>query len=429
MSPSFSTLNEWLGYIAQSHPNEIELGLDRVRTVYENMALGRPESQLVIVAGTNGKGSTIALIEAGLISLGYSVGSYTSPHILRYNERVRLDGRDVEDALLISAFEHVERARGDVPLTYFEFGTLAAIQLLFQANLDVVLLEVGLGGRLDAVNIIDGDMSIITSIDIDHVDWLGSDLEVIGAEKAGIMRPKQRCLTGEDLPDSVYLKAAELDCQVLRCHSAFSVSNGCLSLSGGDGNVKRFDSFPNLALPDNNVLLALQATFLLSGASGFDYQKVSAAYCQASIPGRLEHVLPDKALYLDVGHNPHAAQFLANFIAQKHAEGMYVEVVYSALADKDISGVVSTLAPHVDRWLLAPLEVDRALDLNDLVARVRAYAKNVLSFQSTNEAMAQACGNLSAEKFVEPNGQPKLVLVFGSFFMIEAAKRYIEAYE
>lgn len=429
MSISFSTLNEWLDYIAQSHPSEIELGLDRVRAVYQKMALDRPESKVVIVAGTNGKGSTIALIEAGLSSLGYAVGSYTSPHILHYNERVRLNGRDVKDAQLISAFEQIERARGDIALTYFEFGTLAAIQLLFQANLDVILLEVGLGGRLDAVNIIDADMSIITSIDVDHTDWLGNDVEMIGAEKAGVMRNGQLCLTGENLPNSVYLNAEELSCHLLRCHSDFSIENGILSLKCEDDSVNQFDGFPGLALPVNNILLALQATLLLVGPENFDYQKVKSGYSRASIPGRLERVCPERDIYLDVGHNPHAAQFLAGFVKQKRAEGMYIEVVYSALADKDVSGVVSALAPYIDRWLVAPLKVDRALELSELLAKVRMHAKNVLSFENTNKALAQACGDFSAERFIEPSGQPKLVLVFGSFFMIEAAKRYIEAYE
>ena len=215
-------LQQWLAYIERQHPRTIELGLERVREVATRLGLERPAAQVVSVAGTNGKGSTVAFIEAIARAGGWKVGAYTSPHLLRYNERVRIDGREASDEALAGAFAAVEAARGSTPLTYFEFGTLAALWLFQRAGLDLAVLEVGLGGRLDAVNLVDADVAVITTVDIDHTDWLGSDRESIGAEKAGIARPWKPLVLGEvDSPSSVLRHAYAIGANALRLGSDF----------------------------------------------------------------------------------------------------------------------------------------------------------------------------------------------------------------
>ncbi|WP_026010535.1 Mur ligase family protein, partial [Pseudoxanthomonas sp. GW2] len=222
MSSTSRTLAEWLAYIETRHPRSIELGLERVREVAARLGLQRPAAQVVTVAGTNGKGSTVAFIEAIARADGWKVGAYSSPHLLRYNERVRIDGAEAADDELAAAFAAVEAARGDTPLTYFEYGTLAALWLFQQAGLDLAVLEVGLGGRLDAVNIVDPDVAVITTVDVDHVDWLGSDREAIGQEKAGIARAWKPLVLGEiDPPSSVLRHAYAIGANAIRAGSDY----------------------------------------------------------------------------------------------------------------------------------------------------------------------------------------------------------------
>ncbi|MCC4593448.1 bifunctional folylpolyglutamate synthase/dihydrofolate synthase, partial [Xanthomonas campestris pv. cannae] len=219
---SMNTLPEWLAYIERQHPQDIAMGLERVRAVAARMRLTKPAKHVITVGGTNGKGSTVAFVEAIARAAGWRVGSYTSPHLLRYNERVRIDGEEASDADLVTAFAAVEAARGDTALTYFEYGTLAALWLFQQAKLDLAVLEVGLGGRLDAVNLVDADVAVITTVDIDHTDWLGNDREAIGAEKAGIARPWKPLVLGEiDPPSSVLRRAYAIGANALRAGSDF----------------------------------------------------------------------------------------------------------------------------------------------------------------------------------------------------------------
>ncbi|WP_430543297.1 Mur ligase family protein, partial [Xanthomonas sacchari] len=217
-----NTLPEWLAYIERQHPQDIAMGLERVRSVAARMHLTKPAKHVITVGGTNGKGSTVAFVEAIARAAGWRVGSYTSPHLLRYNERVRIDGDEASDAELVTAFAAVEAARGDTALTYFEYGTLAALWLFQQAKLELAVLEVGLGGRLDAVNLVDADVAVITTVDIDHTDWLGTDREAIGAEKAGIARPWKPLVLGEiDPPSSVLRRAYAIGANALRAGSDF----------------------------------------------------------------------------------------------------------------------------------------------------------------------------------------------------------------
>lgn len=432
-------LSEWLDYISHIHSSEIELGLDRVKAVFNQLKLNPYTAKIVLVAGTNGKGSTVAMMEASLKALGYRVGAYTSPHILTYNERVRLNGSNVIDSALVKAFDNVEKARQEIPLTYFEYGTLAAFDVLFSSDLDVILLEIGLGGRLDAVNIIEPDISIITSVSIDHSDWLGDTVEQIGTEKAGILRENSLFIGGESLPQSVLSKALALSCTTLLCRNEFDVkqsaSGKSINLSVGF-ETQSFNGFPVIALPDNNVLISVQAVACLVGMletdkviNQQDYKLIVDTIDLLKLPGRLEKIeLPiGLDLYIDVGHNPHAAEFLKEFLLKQASSKKKVQIVYSSLVDKDALGVMNILSPLVDRCILAPLDTERAMPLDDLLnCASKSGMKNVLSFTAIDLAIENA---LSYSLESAKNNETVLTLIFGSFYIVEAAKRFFETYD
>ncbi|MEE4661273.1 MAG: Mur ligase family protein, partial [Halieaceae bacterium] len=286
------SLDAWLDYLLTLHPRNIELGLERVASVAERLALLTPAPTVVTVAGTNGKGTTTTLVEALALHAGKRVGVYTSPHLLRYNERIRVNGLPVDDRQIVAAFEVIEAARGAVPLTFFEFGTLAALQVFAAQPLDVVVLEVGLGGRLDATNIVDPDIAVITSIALDHQEWLGDTREAIGAEKAGILRTGVPAIIADrDPPDSVLQRAAELQCPVERWSD-------------------RFQSPLQNGLRPENVFAALAVARRLGIHPGDAAAEVLAG---VTVPGRLQRTsLQGRPVVLDVAHNPHAAAHLAN---------------------------------------------------------------------------------------------------------------------
>jgi len=427
------TLDDWLKYISGAHPNNIDLGLTRVRAVFDNMDVQRTAKQVVVVSGTNGKGSTIALIEAGMQSLNCSVGVYTSPHITDYNERIRINGVPVSDDKIIQSFVRIEESRGQVELTYFEFGTLAALDLLLSSDLDVVVLEIGLGGRLDAVNIIDADLSIITSVALDHTDWLGDSLNKIGFEKAGILRNQTTLLAGENLPESVFQYATSLSCPVLTVGFDMGLTRDS-RLSQvylrHNGEQSKFSKPPDLRIPLNNILLAFQAVALLlerlKVSELFDYQALSKVFESSNIPGRLEKLALPQEIYLDVGHNPHAANYLKNFLEELCVGGKKIQVVYSSLEDKDVASLVSIMAPVVDSWLLAPLVNERALPLSNLETLVGDRAENVLSFESVSKAIDYALSQHNYHAGNKSSESELITLIFGSFYIIEAAKKYFE---
>lgn len=413
-------LDAWLERISLAHPSEIEMGLERIKEVWLRLVVSSKviqNSKVVTVAGTNGKGSTIAIIEAGCQSLGISVGSYTSPHIHRYNERVKINGEAVSDEVLVESFEQVEQARGEVPLTYFEFGTLSAFYILLSAGLDVVLLEVGLGGRLDAVNILDPDIAVIASVALDHTDWLGDDIEGIGIEKAGILRSGKTALFGESLPESCYVAAQKLGVEPLTYGRDFE-----LDRCSADAIRSR--------LPINNIALANQVLMELSAKpSSVD---IVAVLENLVLPGRLErYLVGDVEFYLDVAHNPHAAAHLARFAGELNVDGKTVVALYSSLKDKDIVGVVEQMAPFIDYWCIAPLlEVPRAASLNELESLVYEgltksnckpigdAGQSVVSFSSINNALKELQNR--------PANSTVTVLVFGSFYVVEATRSILK---
>ena len=413
-------LAEWLAYQQRVNVHSIELGLDRVRDVWQRMGAQRPAPRVVTVAGTNGKGSTVALLEAMLVAAGWRVGAFTSPHLLTYNERIRIDGALVDDAALIASFERIEASRGELPLTYFEFGTLAALDLFARAGVDVAVLEVGLGGRLDAVNIVDADVAVITTIDLDHMEWLGPDRDSIGREKAGIARRGRPAIIGElDPPAGLLAALAECGARVERAGTDFRTERHEYGWRWRhrDGTLMELPD-PPLAAPVQfaNAAAAIAAMHALAA----DALAPSALFAAASkglhkvrIAARLQALGGEPPIFVDVGHNPQAARALAEWLDTQPPGAIHA--VYGALADKDVAGVLAALGTRIDHWHLAGLDqaTPRGLAVRQLAAILR-------------ETLSQACFDAhpdveaalaAARRTVPPGGR---ILAFGSFFVASA---------
>jgi dihydrofolate synthase / folylpolyglutamate synthase len=420
------TLADWLAYQEHVNPHSIELGLDRVRKVWQRMGAAAPARRVITVGGTNGKGSTVALLEAMLRAAGRRVGCYTSPHLLHYNERVRIDGREAHGDELVAAFERIETARGSgadaVPLTYFEYGTLAALDMFARADLDVAILEVGLGGRLDAVNIVDADAAVITTIDMDHMDWLGNDRDSIGREKAGIARGGRPAIIGELDPPAGLLDAlAASGARVQRAGHDFRVERHAQGWRWQHRDGTAFElPDPALAAPVQYanaaaaiaVLHALDATGGLAAPIALG-QAAADGLTTVRVPARLQSLGGDPALVVDVAHNPQAARALADWLdLRRFAE---VHAVYGALADKDVAGVLAALGPRVGRWHLAGLDQasPRGMPIGALTEALRQTLP-----QAAFDAHADVPAALAAARAQARPGE--CILAFGSFFVAGA---------
>jgi dihydrofolate synthase / folylpolyglutamate synthase len=358
-----SPLAAWLDYLEHLHSQPIDLGLERVKQVAEYLDLLKPAPKVFTIAGTNGKGTTCRTLECILLAAGLRVGVYSSPHLLRYAERVRIQGQELSDAEHSRSFAQIDAGRAGISLTYFEFGTLSALQLFKQANLDVVILEVGLGGRLDATNIVDSDVAAVTSIAIDHTDWLGCDRESIGREKAGVFRAGKPAVVGEaDMPQSVADVAYNLGAQLYRRDDAWCFSQQDKNWGWQCGD----HQWAHLPLP--NVPLANAATALAvlyySGLPCSE-EAVRQGLLAASLPGRFQIVSEQPLLILDVAHNPHAARYLTDRLAQLPKQGKVFAVI-GMLSDKDIAGTLACLSEQVDEWYCAPLEEPRGATAQQL---------------------------------------------------------------
>jgi len=417
------TPDEWLSYQERVNVRSIELGLDRVRAVWQRMGAPATARHVITVGGTNGKGSTVAMLEAMLTAAGQRVGCYTSPHLLRYNERIRIEGADAADEALIASFERIEAARGEIPLTYFEFGTLAALDLFARADLDVAVLEVGLGGRLDAVNIIDADVAVVTTVDLDHMDWLGPDRDSIGAEKAGIARKGRVTVVGELDPPTGLLEALHrIGAKVERAGVDFMVDR----LAAGGWQWRHQDGTA-LALPDPMLvapvqyanaaaaIAALHALQLKDGAlaSGDLAGAAAMGLRAAHVAARLQSLGGDPMLVVDVGHNPQAARALAEWLDAN--PGGRVHAVYGALADKDVAGVIRALGSRIDHWHLAGLEQDTPRGLPAAVLAEQLTLAFPRARYDSHPSVAKA---LAAARASAQSGER--VLAFGSFFVAAA---------
>ena len=409
------SLAQWLDYQQQIHPKSIDMGLERVGAVARALGLGKPARHVITVAGTNGKGSTVAFVEAIARAAGLRVAAYTSPHLLRYNERLRIDGVDATDAAFIAAFERIDAARGPIPLTYFEFGTLAAFLICSEQIIDVAILEVGLGGRLDATNLVDPDVAIITTVDLDHQDWLGADREAIGAEKAGILRAgKPAVLAEPDPPSSVLRRAYALGAFAIRGQADYLVDDL------GDGRWRwREPGYaidlpaPAMAAPSQRDNAAAAIAALRALDLPIDDAAIVAGVAAARAPGRLQRLGGRPETVVDVAHNPQAARQLAGWLA---ANPKPTVAVFSALADKDIAAIAAVLDPGLEAWHVGPI-VDagtRGLATDELVRRLAAVVAPGRIHAHPDLATARA----AAAAAIGPAGR---VLVFGSFHTVADA--------
>ncbi|MGE4407322.1 bifunctional tetrahydrofolate synthase/dihydrofolate synthase [Pseudomonas sp.] len=416
------SLADWLAYLEQLHPTAIDMGLERAREVASRLGLTRPAPQVVTVTGTNGKGSTCAFIASLMSRQGLRVGTYNSPHLLRYNERVQLAGCEASDSQLCEAFAAVEAARGEVSLTYFEMGTLAAFWLFEQARLDAVVLEVGLGGRLDAVNLVDADLAVVTNIGLDHADWLGDNRESVAYEKAGILRAGKPALCGDlEVPASLLEQAEALRAPLLLRGRDFdlAIDPEAWHWRGVDpaGESLELHGLPLLSLPMENAALALQAYALLG--LPWDCASVAEALLQTRVSGRLDRRQlagqgRDVSLLLDVGHNPHAASYLAQRL-QPLAGRRFA--VFGLLADKDLGGIVAALQAYINDWAVAPLPTPRTRSSAQLAETLLERGASVSEYASVAQALAAQCAKA---------GDADEVLVFGSFYCVAEALAWLQ---
>lgn len=409
-------LDSWLAYIEQQHPQSIALGLERVERVRDAMGLA-PAVPVITVAGTNGKGSTCAMLEAVLTAAGYRVGLYSSPHLLRYNERVRIAGREADDAALIAAFARVEGARtertGVIQLTYFEFGTLAAVDLFLRSAVDVLVLEVGMGGRLDAVNVFDTDCAIVTSISLDHMDYLGATREAIGHEKAGIFRAGKPAVLADPAPPlSVLTYAQSIGARLLRVGHEFGYeTEGDQWLFRGPAGSRSGLPYPALrgAIQLLNASAAFAALDTLEPRLPVSMEHLRRGLAEVELRGRFQ-VLPGRpVLVLDVGHNPQAAAVLAENLSSL-GPCARTWAVFGMLRDKDIAGVAGTLAQRIDHWMVCTLPPPRGAQAAELALALRqAGVDAARTFETPALAYAAACSEAA---------ENDRIVAFGSFHTV-----------
>lgn len=403
MIPQSQSLADWLCYLEQIHPQVMDLGLQRVGIVADRLGLRTLPSRVVTVGGTNGKGTTCALLEAIYSAAGYRVGVYSSPHLLTYNERVRLDGLNVSDEALCRAFSAVDVARQEVSLTFFEFGTLAALWLFREAAPDLVLLEVGLGGRLDATNLVESDVAVVTTIALDHCDWLGDTREAIATEKAGIYRQEKPAISGEPEPPlTLEATAQSLGARFYQVGRDFGRREqpSCWAFHGLG---REWDGLPYPNLPLNNAVTALAVCSQLSLPLSLEAIRVGLQ--QACLAGRLQCLRAQPQLLIDVAHNPHSAHYLAQQLLRQPCSGRRLALC-GMLKDKDIKHTLAELAPLIDEWWLADLEGPRAAKASDLASELMAPSRGYSSVAAAYRAL------LSEAK------PEDMIIVFGSFYTV-----------
>ncbi len=416
-----TSLNDWLTRLESLHPKTIELGLDRVSEVAQRLGV-HFDCPVITVGGTNGKGSTCAMLESILLQGGYRVGLYTSPHLLRFNERARINGELASDEALCKNFEAVEAVRGDVSLTYFEFTTLAILKYFADASLDAVILEVGLGGRLDAVNLVDPDVAIVTSVDLDHQDYLGDTREKIGFEKAGIFRSGRAAICSDPSPpQSLIDHAAAIGADLWLFGRDFNYSGDRQQWNYG-GRQQRRSALAYPSLRGANQLLnasaALAALEVLRERLPLGAQEVRSGLVMVELPGRFQ-VLPGRpAVILDVAHNPHAAATLAQNLEQMGFHP-YTHAVFGAMADKDIAGILAHLADRIDHWYLTDLPLPRAASAQSLVAELTKAGVRVSDTAGAERSIQ--CFATPADAYAAARSRATendRIAIFGSFITV-----------
>ncbi len=417
----FDTLQQWLAWQEQLHPSEIDLGLERVANVYCQLCTSKPPHCIITVGGTNGKGSSVAMLDAILRAAGYRVGCYTSPHLLKYNERIKLDGLAVDDQTLCNTFERIDQARGETSLSYFEFGTLAALDIFNQASLDVVILEVGLGGRLDAVNIIDADVALITNIGLDHQAWLGDNLESIGFEKAGIMRAGRPVVfASANPPDSVVAHADNIGAVQYTLEQAYQYKMSHSGWRWQSANRTR-ETLPIPSLRGDfqlknaaGVLMVLES---LGAQLPVTQADIRSGLLGAQVLGRFQIISTPVRQILDVGHNPHAVEQLKINLQAIECRGR-TRAVFAMMGDKAITEVIQIIQPLIHDWYIGDLHLPRAATTAQLIPLLKAQgAGSIHQFATVEDAYQQALSDA---------GPVDQIVVFGSFFVIAAVMNEME---
>ena len=416
----FRRLSDWLAWQETLHPNAIDLGLDRLQRTLECLEWQRPACPVVTVAGTNGKGSCVALTARILGEAGYRIGTFTSPHLLRYNERIHIDGVEVSDETLMAAFERIDAARGADTLTFFEFNAAAALLVFAEAQPDAIVLEVGMGGRLDAVNVVDADVALVSSIDLDHCDWLGHDRETIGREKAGIFRAGRPAIFGaRDMPASIRETADRIGANLQQLGRDFDwVRSGERWSWRGHSGEQRDLPAPALhgEIQYDNAAAVLAALGALEPRVRVPRSAIERGLQTVTLPGRFQVVQQGGPRpiewILDVAHNPAAARTLAAQLAARKGKGSTIAVC-GVLSDKAVEGIASELRTSFDRWIIVGLQGARALPPDELAGRVRNVGANVEAVATDVVAGCQA-----AEALAQPGDR---IVVFGSFLTVGPA--------
>ena len=414
MKRRFETVNEWLDWQQTVHPLNIDFKLERILSVYQKLNISSIAKKVITVAGTNGKGSTVSFLESILSKMNYNVGTFTSPHILKYNERIKINQKEIDDESLLDVFELIDKKRGSTTLTYFEFATLSAFYLFSKSNLDVAVLEVGLGGRLDATNIIDSDISIITSIGIDHTEFLGSTIDSIALEKAGVMRPFKKSIFAQDKPPAALFQYAKNNSVNLLVHNNdYSVTRNAKTWSIKSKNIA-IENIPNLKMiGDYQYNYAAASTIALAEILPdciFDEKQIKKALCNTQISGRFQYLKKSPDIILDVAHNEDAAKSLArniNKIGYKK-----IIAVLGILADKDVYSIVEPFSSLINHWHIGTIDNERGMNSDEIKYRINSLFKNSLSI-STYSSISSAF--ISA---INSQDQDTLILAYGSFYTV-----------
>ncbi len=419
MTQKFNNIDEWLQWQQTIHPLNIDFKLERILSVYRKLNISKIANKIITVAGTNGKGSTVSFLESVLTRKKYRVGTFTSPHILRYNERIKINGVEIDDNSLIEVFEMIDEKRGDTTLTYFEFATLSAFYLFSKSNLDVAVLEVGLGGRLDATNIVDSDISIITSIGIDHTEFLGNTIDSIALEKAGVMRSFKKCIFAQDRPPAALLKYAQNKSVNLLIHNNdYTVTK---NIHGWNLNYKKLNinDIPNLKMIGD-----FQYNYAAASVLALDevlpecldnHNDIKKALSCTEISGRFQYLSRSPDIVLDVAHNEDAAKSLATNI--KNIGHKNLNVVLGVLADKDVYSIVEPFSSLVNHWYIGTINSERGMNSDEIKYRINSIYKNKLSmttYSSVTDAFNIAKDNQSYDS---------LLLVYGSFYTVAEAMK------
>tara|TARA_Y100000768_G_scaffold320711_1_gene256566 strand:- start:19575 stop:20870 length:1296 start_codon:yes stop_codon:yes gene_type:complete len=414
MKRRFDTVDEWLEWQQTVHPLNIDFKLERILSVYNKLDISKIAKKVITVAGTNGKGSTVSFLESILKNNNYKVGAFTSPHILKYNERIKINGREIDDESLLNAFELIDNKRGDVTLTYFEFATLSAFYIFSQLNLDVAILEVGLGGRLDATNIIDSDVSIITSIGIDHTEFLGNTIDSIALEKAGVMRPFKKSIFAQNKPPSALFKYAKNKSVTLLIHNNdYIVSRYCDNWSLSSKNIS-INEIPHL-----KMIGEYQYNYAAASVLALDEvlpeclnnkEILKKSLAETQISGRFQYLQNSPDIILDVAHNEDAARGLFTNIKDKGYRE--INVVLGILNDKDVYSIVQPFSSIVNNWFIGTINSERGINAEEIEYRIKSMFKNNFNIKTYNSVSSAF---ISAKKKQKLNS---LLLAYGSFYTV-----------